>query len=166
MKPSCYDNQMSYVFCISHRWQRILEKKIIKLCPFLGRDQRLSWKEEPSCPLHASGLQTAAGKAWFIHPRGRGTLSGCFGKCKGWLREEMALCQGVCRMAAWLYGWPFPGFALQWGPLAAFQQEVHILEGCGLQQEVANRKSRFHGLGRPELPLIPGVTQGEQPSPD
>lgn len=27
MKPSCYDNQMSYVFCISHRWQRILEKK-------------------------------------------------------------------------------------------------------------------------------------------
>lgn len=147
------------------------KKKIIMLCPFLGRDQRLSWKEEPSCPLRASGLQTATGKAWFIHSRGRGTLSGCLEKCKGWLREEKAPCQGGCRTAAGLYGRPFPGFALlvQWGPLAAFQQEVHrVLQdtGCGLQQEAANTKSGFDGLGRPKLPLIPGVTQGEQQSPD
>lgn len=61
------------------------------LRPFLGRDQRSSWKEEPSCPLNASGLQTASGKADLFHPRGRGTLSGCFEKRMGWLKEENAL---------------------------------------------------------------------------
>lgn len=28
-----------------------IEKEIIMPRPFSGRDQRLSWKEEPSCPL-------------------------------------------------------------------------------------------------------------------
>lgn len=55
MKPSCYDNQMSYVFCISHRWQRILEKKNNKAMSVFG---------ERSKALLERGAQLSSACIW------------------------------------------------------------------------------------------------------
>lgn len=74
---------------------------ITMLCPFAGRDQRSSWKEEHTCPLSASGLQTASGQAACVGSQGRGMQTGCFQKGKGWWREE----KGSVWSSTWLL-WP------------------------------------------------------------